>query len=374
MSTSTNKNKSPLIKQVPRSQSPLRSKKTLVFMLLFAIMGLSWVTYSFAAQLIPPALLTPANGAVINQPRPSFSWQAVYQADEYAIQVAPSSNPNFDKTVLWKRSSSTTFTSPKDLPNGSYLWRVRSRKNGIPGPWSQARSFSIGSETNGGGAGSGSGTGGTGEIGWNTGPGTTPGLVKAFDRANSVDDPAWFKKMYNRGFRLYILHTTWWGTCNPWPGAVDHIKWALDAGIKVGAYTRDPRCWKGGIEGAGPYKNQLQFFDIDVETDPGVKVTREMIDGIKGMGVRPLIYSGAGMWPEVMGNSTAFSDVPLYDTNVQGKVTIDNWVPSLTKPAPIPYGGWNTATNKRVALQQGFDVMVDGYLVDLNTFDESYIK
>lgn len=364
-----------IIKSAPKSVSPFKAKKALVLAALFAVVGLTIVSFSFAAKTPPPVLSSPVENATISSSKPTFTWLPVKGTSQFGIQVARASDPTFSKPVLWRKVEGTSLVSPKTLANGKYLWRVRSRSLNIPGPWSAARTINIGS------------------IVVNPPPPTTPpppppttppltGLVKAFDRANSVDDPAWFKKMYNRGFRLYILHTTWWEDtkpgmtpkCQPWPGAIDHIKWALDAGIKVAAYTRDPRCWKGGIEAAGPYKDQLQFFDIDVETDPGVKVTREMIDGIKAMGVKPLIYSGAGMWPEVMGSNTAFSDVALYDTNVTGKVTIDNWVPSLDSPKPIPYGGWNTATNKRVALQQAFDVMVDGYSVDLNTFDASFLK
>lgn len=215
------------------------------------------------------------------------------------------------------------------------------------------------------------------------------GYVKAFDRANEIKDPNWFKKMYDQGFRLYVLHTTWWEDttpnmtpkCTPWPGAKQHIKWALDAGIKVGAYTRDPRCWKGGIEAAGEYQNQLQFFDIDIEDDPGVKVTREMIDGIKAMGVRPIIYSGYGMWENVMGkNATQFADVPLWDTNVKwegGDKWEDIkkvWVPNTLDPKPIQYGGWNTSTNMRVAIQQSFDTVIEGEAVDINTFNASFLK
>lgn len=149
---------------------------------------------------------------------------------------------------------------------------------------------------------------------------------------------------------------------------------ALDGGLKVGIYTRDPRCWQGGITAVGAYKNQLQFFAIDVETDPGAPVTRDMVNGIAAMGVRPIIYSGYGMWPGIMGgNNQSFRDVPLWDTNVTGRVTLSNWVPSLNTPTPVAYGGWNTATNPRIAIQQAFEINLNGVNVDLNTFDANFL-
>lgn len=201
------------------------------------------------------------------------------------------------------------------------------------------------------------------------------GSVKAFDTAWTINDPAWFKNMYANGFRLYILHTTTWDTCDPWPLAEAHVQMALDSGLKVAAYTRDPRCWENGIKAVGQYKPQLQFFVLDVEDDPGVQVTRAMVDGVKAMGVRPVIYSEAGMWANVMGSNTSFSDVPLWDTNVRDMGTIDlaTWQPDVLQPTPIKFGGWNTFLTMRKGIQQSFETTIDGINVDLNSFDQSFL-
>ena len=178
-----------------------------------------------------------------------------------------------------------------------------------------------------------------------------------------------------QGFRLYVIQAVNWNDCNPWSQTQPQIKMALDAGLKVGIYTRNPNCWHGGIDATGPYKSQIQFFAIDVETDPGVQVTQAMVDGITAAGVRPIIYSGYGMWPQVMGtNTTSFSDVPLWDTNVTGNVTLANWTPSLCQPAPVVYGGWNTSDNPRIAIQQAFEITLNGVNVDLDTFDGAFLK
>lgn len=199
--------------------------------------------------------------------------------------------------------------------------------------------------------------------------------VKAFDTTATITDPAWFVGMADRGFRLYILHSTYWGTCTPWPNAPGQIKMALDAGLAVAVYTRDPRCWRNGIRAARPYVDKLQFFALDVENDPGIRVSRSMVDGVRSLGVRPLIYTGSGMWPGIMGSgNSSFSDVALWDTDTSSPPSLANWAPDLFSPAPVVYGGWNTAPTMRKGIQQAFEVPVDGVAVDLDTFDASFIR
>lgn len=197
--------------------------------------------------------------------------------------------------------------------------------------------------------------------------------VKAIDSANTIKDPAWFKKAKKDGIGLYILHTTKWGTCEPWGQAESQIKSALDAGMQVAAYTRDLTCWENGIKAAGKYKDQLEFFALDVETDPGKPVTRQIIDGVKKTGVRPVIYTGSGMWSSVQKETAMdFADVPLWDTNTT-KINYDTWKADVNAPKPVSYGGWNTATNKRIGIQQKFEYNLNGVRVDLNSFDKSFL-
>lgn len=196
--------------------------------------------------------------------------------------------------------------------------------------------------------------------------------VKVLDTTATITDPNWFRQAYAAGFRLYVMHSTSWGTCDPWYRTQAQLKMALDAGLKIAVYTRDPSCWKGGINAAGAYKSQLQFFALDVETG-GIPVTREMVDGVKGMGVRPVIYSGSGMWPQLMSGSTAFSDVPLWDTNTS-RLNYKKWSANYLAPTPVQYGGWNTASTMRIGVQQAFEYNLNGVRVDLNSFNATYLK
>lgn len=198
------------------------------------------------------------------------------------------------------------------------------------------------------------------------------GSVKVLDTTAAITDPAWFRQAYAEGFRLYVMHSTVWGTCTPWQQTQAQLKMALDAGLKIAVYTRDASCWEAGIKAAGPYMSQLQFFALDVE--PGSSpVTRAMVDGVRGLGVRPVIYSGSGMWPGLMNNSTAFSDVPLWDANASN-INYASWTANYLAPAPVQYGGWNTTGTMRVGIQQKFEHTLNGINVDLNSFSASFLK
>jgi hypothetical protein len=200
---------------------------------------------------------------------------------------------------------------------------------------------------------------------------TAAASVKVIDSANIITDPAWFVKAYDAGFRLYVMHSTEWGTCAPWSRTQPQLKMALDAGLKVAVYTRDASCWQGGIEATGPYRSQLEFFALDVETD-SPPVTRAMVDGVRGAGVRPVIYSGSGMWPSIMNDSPDFADVPLWDASA-GATDYATWTADHLAPAPVPYGGWNTGATMRIGVQQKFEQNLNGVNVDLNSFAASFL-
>lgn len=202
---------------------------------------------------------------------------------------------------------------------------------------------------------------------------TVPGAgVKAFDTSNEPPNQQWFLDAYNAGFRLYIAHGTYWDTDAPYPDIEPLLGQAIYAGMKVALYTRNPAWYREGIAAAGKYTNQLQFFALDVETDPGVPITRAMVDDIRARGVRPIIYTGSGMWSQVMGASSAFADVPLWDTNTAA-IDYTTWTANLNSPLPVPYAGWNAFGTMRIGVQQKFDQVVNGIDLDLNTFDPAFL-
>lgn len=204
----------------------------------------------------------------------------------------------------------------------------------------------------------------------------TPGAVKAFDSVNAIPNEAWMASRYAEGYRLYVLHSTEWPPSTaPWYLTQTQLGWAVAEGLKIAAYVRNPNNWAAGIDACGPYAPQLQFFAIDIETDPGIAATRAMVDGIKARGVRPVIYSGSGMWPSIMGGAANdFPDVPLWDTDANPAVDPATWTANLNSPTPVTYGGWNTAGNPRIMVQQKFEATVGGVLVDLNSVQNSFLR
>lgn len=198
-------------------------------------------------------------------------------------------------------------------------------------------------------------------------------VVKAFDTTAIITEQTWFDDAYTNGYRLYVLHSTKWGTCTPWEHTERQLGMALKAGIAVAAYTRDPRCWKSGIEATGSYRDKLSFFALDIETDPGIPATREMVNGIRSMGVAPVIYTGSAMWSSVQQNNENFSDIPLWDTDVRDDNFAD-WKVDLYHPRPVQYGGWNEKDTMRIGVQQYFEYELNGVRVDLNSFNSSILK
>jgi hypothetical protein len=190
----------------------------------------------------------------------------------------------------------------------------------------------------------------------------TGATVKAFDKAFHDDgaSPAWYRDAYAAGYRLMVLSSNIWGRNVPWAGAPGQLGLALDAGLKIAAYTRNPNWWRVGIEACAPYIGQLQFFCLDIEIDPGIPVTRTMVDGVRAMGVRPVIYSGSGMWPKIMSNDTSFADLPLWDA-------------AHGSPGPVPYGGWNTPDNMRVGVQQTEGAYFNGVEINISSFSAGFL-
>jgi len=211
-----------------------------------------------------------------------------------------------------------------------------------------------------------------------TAPAPPSPVLRALDSDNPISDPAWFVQAYEAGFRLYILSSTEFGTCTPLARTQAQLAMAIDAGLAIAAYTRDPRCWREGIAATGSFRIRLQFFALDIEMG-GPQLTRDMISGVQSSGVRPVIYTGARMWDEIMGQGTTeFSDVALWDAvPVEPGSTAVPGLPDdpadLLSPPPIPFGGWNASENLRVGVQQHFERVFNGVNIDVNTFATSFL-
>jgi hypothetical protein len=79
-----------------------------------------------AGVLAAPTLVTPADGATDQPPRPQFQWTAVTGADGYWLEV--DDNADFSSAVISETGlTGTTYTPTIDLAeNTTYYWRVSS--------------------------------------------------------------------------------------------------------------------------------------------------------------------------------------------------------------------------------------------------------
>lgn len=211
---------------------------------------------------------------------------------------------------------------------------------------------------------------------------TTPRSILALDSDEDNISQAWFNARAAEGIKMFVTAGTPWSVAGtetlnePRMVIREQFDRALKAGLKIGLYTRDPRHWAAGLDAAGDYISQLQFFALDVESDPGIPVTQAMIDGVVARGARPLIYGGFWTWDGIQGSTkNDFSRYPLWDTNDNQGLDYNVWKsePDYLSAPPAPYGGWNVPGNYRVGSQQKFDVIIDGVLTDLNSFDESWL-
>ncbi|HVD09195.1 MAG TPA: hypothetical protein VNB88_00975 [Gaiellaceae bacterium] len=117
-----------------------RKKTSISFCAAFLLLALA-----APAQAAPPtpALLSPANGAVVAS-LPAFAWNPSPGAHHYEFQV--SADSGFNSPVLGYGNDrfftgNTRATLKKTIPNGTLWWRVRAATEaGAVSPWSAVRS------------------------------------------------------------------------------------------------------------------------------------------------------------------------------------------------------------------------------------------
>ncbi len=102
------------------------------------------VTWSCRGPINPPGTPTPVaptDGSTATSSRPTFTWHAVADADEYQIQVdddADLTRPEVDETT-----TSTEYTPASGLSGGIYYWRVRASNAYGAGAWSAEQEFTV---------------------------------------------------------------------------------------------------------------------------------------------------------------------------------------------------------------------------------------
>jgi hypothetical protein len=205
------------------------------------------------------------------------------------------------------------------------------------------------------------------------------GLYRALDTdfgASGVQPQSWFDAARAAGYEGFVttLHTYWDGRPRAWLPSHDALNRALAAGMWVAAYGRPVSYWREALQHLPrDLRAQLKFFALDVEPEPGtnVRVRRDDVDGVRSMGVRPVIYSGWGMWGDVMGSDSSFADVPLWDFAGDRR----DWPASIIEAPMRAYAGWNVPGNYRVGwqVQMQTPAVLNGIYIDRDLFTRGFI-
>ena len=96
------------------------------------------------STLEAPVLNSPAEDAVLCDGQPTFTWQGVDGATSHRVQVDDDpafGSPEINEVVM---GTDYTVTPAQELADGQYHWRVQGLAPVQVGPWSAARSFSVG--------------------------------------------------------------------------------------------------------------------------------------------------------------------------------------------------------------------------------------
>lgn len=99
-------------------------------------------SFTIAARVSRPTLLSPLQNHITTDSTPSFSWSEVTDASQYDIQFG--TNSTFNPEISSDTVPGQAYTVGSALDDGKYYWRVRARNDlDEPGDWSTPRYFVI---------------------------------------------------------------------------------------------------------------------------------------------------------------------------------------------------------------------------------------
>ncbi len=220
--------------------------------------------------------------------------------------------------------------------------------------------------------------------GGRTGGGTGPAVIKAFDawQEPSIMTKAWFQTAYDAGFRMFIIQDDTVLTSATNASTQTIVKAAEAAGLQVAAFTCSPNDYAAGINAFGGLPMAFFAFDIEPGNDPGginclnlsngsgnstiIPVTHAEVAAVQADGIRPVIYSYPYGWQ----GGSGFTNIPLWASQDDDNVTLENWTPSLTSPQFSPtFGGW---TQSDLMGMQNVWLEYNGVWMDLDSISANY--
>lgn len=178
--------------------------------------------------------------------------------------------------------------------------------------------------------------------------------------------PRWCADRVAEGYELLIVNL-WTGNARI-PRAEDALRtWRLAGGLTAAYFVahdglRAADHFAEARVGVGDEWDWLRFLAVDVEiADTSPQTVRQACDLVYVNGQRPVVYTSVSKWRELTGNDASLGDVPLWDASY-------GQTPGLAMQPQ--YGAWQ----RRVGHQYQNTTDVGGVQVDLNLFDEVFVR
>ena len=187
--------------------------------------------------------------------------------------------------------------------------------------------------------------------------------ISAWQRVPSLE---WFQTLKADGYEVLICSAYGSGPngVGPNPYLQEVFRAAKSVGLEIATYSWPSSAVDSALRNCGEYVKDILFMALDVEAHSGV--TRANVDTCREAEVLPIIYTNWSSWTTIMLNSSAFSDLPLWDAGGR----LPTFTPESEMQWFVPYGGWD----KRVGWQYWLDVPYKGVQVDQDVFNIDFIE
>ena len=191
----------------------------------------------------------------------------------------------------------------------------------------------------------------------------------SFPQIGQVVTPDWWAQLKSDGWDLAIIGL--WGGVSPNTEAERWLHDARASGLQAAAYVAINGSHTGdwhiaqGKALAGTEWRRTLFCGIDVEIE-GVTLDNihEAREALQSEAKPSIIYTGEWFWAGVLGNPTAFSNLPLWTAQYDGMATLES---------ARPYGGWAPAPARIVGKQYSGTGQLHGVTCDLSVFDDAWL-
>jgi hypothetical protein len=200
----------------------------------------------------------------------------------------------------------------------------------------------------------------------------------------------WFTTEHRAGYDMAIMDPDAWtsefpdgnsddpGTaaqCRLAANSLNQLREAVDAGMKVGLYNRNPLCYLqtiSALKGHAHIKSGTPIYIWDIETSPGILPTKAEIAKVTAWNFLNGAYTWQGAVP---GTGTQFGNLPLHYNEVNNWNTPNAPAPTTVDGNPYPeinaiphFDGWTSAD-----MEQQSTGTLNGERVDFDSVNTAWL-